>query len=149
MAGRPQRAERAGIMTAKSMVKMEGVRVTETNTSYYVDSPVTGYIAIPKNRGWVFNGDYVEPTFSPSMNETWGREGQTRIDLAADPHPNRNHCFIRAGHIEYLSDCTHSMAGQTVRIRPCDAYYPDGYTPGAEFDGHPTCVFTDDDLLSA
>lgn len=125
------------------MVKVFGVRATETNTHWYVDSPVTGNICIPKNAGWTFNGDFVNPTFSPSINETWGKEGQTHADLATDPNPNRNHCFIRAGYIQYLSDCTHVMAGKTVQIRDCDAYYPDGYTPGNSFDGHPTCVFTE------
>ena len=112
------------------MVKIEGVRVTECDTHWFVDSPATGQISIPKNKGWTFNNNFVEPTFSPSINETWGKEGQTHADLAVDPHPNRNHCFIREGYIEYLSDCTHSMAGQKVRISATDAYYPDGYVPG-------------------
>ena len=28
----------------------------------------------------------------------------------------RCHSFVRNGHIEFLSDCTHKLAGQTVRL---------------------------------
>lgn len=67
---------------------------------------------------WEFNGDLDKPTFSPSYL-TW-----------LDPNPNANterkpmwekfrlgfrcHSFIRNGRIEYQSDCTHALAGQTV-----------------------------------
>lgn len=67
---------------------------------------------------WEFNGDYEKPTFSPSYL-TW-----------IDPNPNaspkfrkgryrtgwRCHSFIKNGHIEYLSDCTHKLAGQTIKL---------------------------------
>lgn len=65
---------------------------------------------------WEFNGDLVKPTFSPSYL-TW-----------LDPNPNANpkygggkyfngfrcHSHIKDGKIEYLGDCTHKLAGQTV-----------------------------------
>ena len=68
---------------------------------------------------WEFDGDYDRPTFSPSYL-TW-----------LDPNPNvlpendpdgkyrngfRCHSFIKAGMIEFLSDCTHHLAGQTVAL---------------------------------
>lgn len=68
---------------------------------------------------WEFNGDYERPTFAPSYL-TWH-----------DPNPNANpkydptgkyrngrrcHSFIKDGQIEYLSDCTHELAGKTVAL---------------------------------
>lgn len=72
---------------------------------------------------WEFNGDFEKPTFSPSYL-TW-----------LDPNPNaqeqydptgkfrngfRCHSFIRDGLIEFLTDCTHKLAGQTVALPPIE-----------------------------
>lgn len=56
---------------------------------------------MPFDNGWEFNGDFEKPTFSPSMRCNYG-------------HGLITHCFVRNGKIEYLSDCTHEMAGKTV-----------------------------------
>ncbi|WP_407649406.1 DUF6527 family protein [Brevibacillus composti] len=56
---------------------------------------------------WFFNGDFERPTISPSYLVTIGRH--------PDP-PDRCHSFVRDGQIEFLSDCTHSLAGQTVDL---------------------------------
>ena len=67
---------------------------------------------------WEFNGDFEKPTFSPSYL-TW-----------LDPNPNassepkykkyregfRCHSFIKDGMIQFLDDCTHKLAGQTVEL---------------------------------
>lgn len=73
---------------------------------------------------WGFNGSVLSPTFSPSYL-TW-----------IDPNPNadpqydptgiyrngfRCHSFIREGRIEFLSDCTHELAGQTVDLPRVDS----------------------------
>lgn len=73
---------------------------------------------------WEFNGDFEKPTFSPSYL-TW-----------LDPNPEANterkpewekfrlgfrcHSFIKEGKIEFLSDCTHKLAGQTVDMTEGD-----------------------------
>lgn len=41
-----------------------------------------------------------------------------------DGLPSRCHSFVRAGMIEFLSDCTHALRGQTVSIPD----WPDGYS---------------------
>lgn len=76
-------------------------------------------IHVVGDKAWEFNGDVDAPTFSPSYL-TW-----------ADPNPNvlpeydpdgkyrngfRCHSFIKDGKIEFLSDCTHKLAGQTVEL---------------------------------
>lgn len=52
---------------------------------------------------WTWNGDWERPTFSPSLLYPGG------------PHP-RCHSFVRAGRIQFLSDSTHALAGQTVAM---------------------------------
>lgn len=61
---------------------------------------------------WEFNGDFNDPTFTPSM-------------LARHPSPNGGydhvcHSFVRNGKIEFLSDCTHELAGQTIELPELD-----------------------------
>lgn len=56
---------------------------------------------------WTFNGDVDRPTFSPSV----------LVELGKHP-PMRCHSFVRDGRIEYLSDSTHHLAGQTVDLEP-------------------------------
>jgi hypothetical protein len=65
---------------------------------------------------WTFNGDFERPTFAPSYL-TWN-----------DPNPEaapgrfrdgwRCHSYIKDGQIEFLPDCTHALAGQTIPIPP-------------------------------
>lgn len=54
---------------------------------------------------WDFNGNYDKPTFSPSL-------------LNTKPNSDyRCHLFLRDGMIQYLSDCNHRLAGQTVELK--------------------------------
>ena len=55
--------------------------------------------------GWTFDGNTDAPTFSPSILVTGGSNDKSRC-----------HSFVRAGKIEFLSDCTHALAGTTVEI---------------------------------
>jgi len=60
------------------------------------------------NAIWQFNGDLNKPTVSPSLMVTW-LWGPFKIK-------NVCHSFIRDGKIEYLSDCTHHLAGKTIEL---------------------------------
>ena len=53
---------------------------------------------------WLFNGNLEAPTFNPSINYT-------------DPG-YRCHSFVRDGSIQFLGDCDHALAGQTVELPP-------------------------------
>lgn len=66
--------------------------------------------------GWTFDGNADAPTFSPSILVTYGGAdaGQSRGSHKAPPA--RCHSFVRSGRIEFLSDCTHALAGQTVPL---------------------------------
>lgn len=57
---------------------------------------------------WQYNNDPDKPTISPSI----------LVNGTIKPYPGmiRCHSFVTDGKIQYLSDCTHDMAGQTVDL---------------------------------
>jgi hypothetical protein len=62
--------------------------------------------------GWTWNDSLEKPTFNPSVRVTY---------RGVDPDTNAKiettcHFYVREGKIEYLADCTHKMAGQTVEM---------------------------------
>lgn len=57
---------------------------------------------------WMFDGDVDRPTLSPSI-KAWTEFGKRR-------EPQVCHSFVREGRIEFLGDCTHALAGQTVDL---------------------------------
>lgn len=61
---------------------------------------------------WDYNGNPEAPTFTPSVLVTYnGRDAGT--DGAP---PAVCHSFVTDGRIQYLGDCTHALAGQTVDL---------------------------------
>lgn len=84
------------------------------------------------NNTWAFNNDYDKPTFSPSVLVTCGHyvNGYTKehcwctynAEHPDDPGPicYRCHSFVKDGKIQFLPDCTHELAGQTVEIPEWD-----------------------------
>lgn len=62
-------------------------------------------ISEQKEPTWTFNGDVDKPTFAPSLLYNQSR---------SNPNHPVCHLFVRDGRIEFLSDCTHHMAGKTV-----------------------------------
>ena len=72
------------------------------------DSLHVVHLTTPGYPHWAFNGNYERPTFSPSLHVSWDRIS------TGDKHIC--HSFIRDGKIEFLNDCTHSLAGKTVDI---------------------------------
>ncbi len=59
------------------------------------------------NDSWTFNGDVDKPTVSPSILVN---------NNLANPESPKCHSFVRDGMIQFLDDCTHELAGQTVEI---------------------------------
>ena len=51
---------------------------------------------------WTFNGNVDKPTFSPSLL------------VHSDGYHKKCHSFVREGKIQFLGDCEHELAGQTV-----------------------------------
>lgn len=64
----------------------------------------------PHPRGWDFSGTEERPTFAPSIlvHEVLKADGTV--------FSPRCHSYVRNGHIEYLSDCGHPLAGKTILL---------------------------------
>lgn len=74
---------------------------------------------------WTWNGSMARPTFTPSL-------------LCNAHHaPSRCHSFVADGKIQFLSDCHHKLAGQTVEIPDWDeATSPEKAAQSPEAAGH-------------
>ena len=79
---------------------------------------------------WTWNGDAEKPTFTPSVHVASGhysqgfKQGESCWCTYAAEHPNEKpdflctncHSFVTDGHIQFLGDCTHALANQTVDL---------------------------------
>jgi len=79
-------------------------------------------VETPQRNGarWSFDGNTAAPTFSPSANCSWGWPDKPETQ-------GRCHYFIKAGRIEFCSDSTHALAGQSVPLPDI----PEGITDDA------------------
>jgi len=80
------------------------------------------HVTVDGSRGWTWNGDANAPTFAPSVLV------QGTVPITDEEHDRimagekvdtkllRCHSFVRDGRIQFLSDCTHELAGQTVDL---------------------------------
>ncbi|PHQ63169.1 MAG: ammonia monooxygenase [Sphingobium sp.] len=68
---------------------------------------------------WGWNGCLDRPTLSPSVLITYNGSdaGKDRGDGKKAP-PAVCHSFVTDGRIQFLSDCTHALVGQTVDLPP-------------------------------
>jgi len=78
--------------------------------------------------GWRWNGDTECPTIEPSIlhrsghHITEAHDGEcwcnfkTRYGYEPSFHCVRCHSYVRDGNIEFLPDCSHELAGQTVPL---------------------------------
>ena len=81
---------------------------------------------------WTWNGSMDRPTFSPSILVTYdhmSEAGRARSKAFREQHgryPTHEenpydthdvcHSFVADGRIQFLGDCTHALAGQTVDL---------------------------------
>lgn len=77
--------------------------------------------------GWSWNGSVDKPTFMPSVlvtgmqtvrDESGRWTGGWKMGADGKPLPRVCHSFVTDGRIQYLGDCTHELAGQTVDMVP-------------------------------
>lgn len=82
------------------------------------------------NDNWEFNGNGDRPTFSPSVLVTYQHgvppvTPENHEEYKRTPWPQTTvtdicHSFVTDGHIQFLGDCTHALAGQTVALPDFD-----------------------------
>lgn len=80
---------------------------------------------------WGYNGNPEAPTFTPSIlvsGETWSPPvtDENMAEWDRSPWEQKKvatvcHSFITDGRIQFLGDCTHALAGQTVDIPDWDS----------------------------
>lgn len=83
---------------------------------------------------WGWNGNVDKPTFKPSILvrsteltangradlDAWRAAGCQRPAPELESIPTVCHSFVTDGRIQFLSDCTHHLAGQTVDLPDWD-----------------------------
>lgn len=93
---------------AKRTIELKNV--DGSHGGWLIECPACGFGHLFDKR-WTFSGDVERPTFRASML------------VHEDPNvPSRKRChsFVTDGRIEFLSDCGHAMAGQTVDLPDID-----------------------------
>ncbi len=65
---------------------------------------------------WQFNNNLDSPTFFPSLLVTSGYYVAPQLYAVNHPSSFLCHSFITDGKIQFLNDCTHQLAGQTVDL---------------------------------
>ena len=90
------------------MAKMEEVLTPQGNHGGYIIycQGCRGYHSFDDR--WTFNGNFEKPTFAPSM-----LVNQRRPEAIC-------HSFVTDGKIQFLSDCFHEFAGQTLDLEEID-----------------------------
>lgn len=110
--------------------KLIHIDAIETRLTWYCPGCKSDHgVPVPPNsRAWQWNESLNAPTLSPSVLVTsghyiTGHTGECWCSYKAEdgtPAPFgciRCHCFVRDGRIEFLSDCSHELAGKTVEMR--------------------------------
>jgi hypothetical protein len=97
------------------MAKVQEQKSPDGSRSLLFDCPGCGFLHAVSVGGsgrpnWTFNEDFEKPTLSPSIAVSW-----TQRDV-----PKVCHSFVIEGRIQFLSDCTHALAGQIVPLPDMD-----------------------------
>lgn len=64
--------------------------------------------APPPEPSWTFNGDFDNPTFTPSL--------LLRSTRGPENTPHRCHLFLTNGILKFCGDCTHHLSGQSTPL---------------------------------
>lgn len=112
---------------SKKLRRGEGCRL-----SFYCPGCKSSHTIAVGQGGWGWNGDADRPTFTPSVlvtgrdfspkgradYEAWYAAGCPKSDapLAFESVATSCHSFVTDGRIQFFSDCTHGLAGQTVDL---------------------------------
>ncbi|MFS2103548.1 DUF6527 family protein [Ralstonia sp. Ralssp135] len=113
-------------------MKLEEMQSGDGMRTMMFDCPGCGFLHQVHVRGpqppvWSWNGSMDSPTFTPSILVT-GVVQLTKEEHAAylrgeglpPARPLRCHSFVTDGRIQFLGDCTHALAGQTVDLPDID-----------------------------
>ena len=95
--------------------------VAESGGKYVIafHCPGCGHAHTIDTNTWTWDGDLERPTFTPSVlvrshGYPHGIDpppGEVQV-----PAPQVCHSFVTDGRIQFLGDCTHALAGQTIDL---------------------------------
>lgn len=77
-------------------------------------------VPIAGERAWGWNGSMDSPTLTPSILVTYPANPNAIEEFKEWRTERRCHSFVTNGQIQFLGDCTHALAGQTVAIPDWD-----------------------------
>jgi hypothetical protein len=77
-------------------------------------------IRISGNNAWDWNGSLDSPTVSPSILVTYPANPDAIDEFKEWRLERRCHSFVRDGKIEFCSDSSHPLSGQTVELPEWD-----------------------------
>lgn len=116
-------------------MKLEELKRTDGVRTMVFDCPGCGMLHQVHVSGnncpvWSWNGSMERPTLSPSVLVTWDM-GDPPVtpenfeEYRRNPWPQTKvkkvcHSFVTDGQIQFLCDCTHALAGQTVSLPDVD-----------------------------
>lgn len=75
-------------------------------------------VSVIGSHAWGWNGSADKPTFTPSVLVTYPANPNAVEKYKEWRTERRCHSFVADGRIQFLSDCTHALAGQTVDLPP-------------------------------
>ncbi len=70
----------------------------------------------PPGSNWGWNGNVDRPTFTPSVLVTYPANPDADEEFKEWRTERRCHTFITDGMVQFLGDCTHALAGQTLAL---------------------------------
>lgn len=73
-------------------------------------------IVAGSDRAWGWNGSHERPTITPSVLCWLEHRADEDEEERKYVDSRRCHSFVRDGRIEFLGDCGHKLAGQTVDL---------------------------------
>lgn len=77
-------------------------------------------VPVDGSRGWVWNQNLEKPTLSPSILVTYPANPDAAEEFKEWRTKRICHSFVTDGRIQFLNDCTHELAGQTVDLPDWD-----------------------------
>lgn len=73
-------------------------------------------VSVKGSNAWGWNGDLERPTFTPSVLVTWPAHPDADERFKEWRTERRCHTFVTDGRVQFLGDCTHELAGQTLDL---------------------------------
>lgn len=109
-------------------MKLEALQRDDGTCTMMFDCPGCGFLHQVHVAGtgvpvWGWNGSMESPTLTPSILVTGVKqltdeqhETYVKTGVLPEAEPLRCHSFVTEGRIQFLGDCTHALAGQTVEL---------------------------------